>query len=365
MPGKHPREKWAASRTDGMTMMLTMRTRGKAHIYYIRGTVTLGDQSIDVTEFSSGTRDKEAAARLMAARERELSEQLIFGPKVLVRKATLDDAFEAYLIKAVKANSSDVLRVTIMRAKIGEMSLTDPAAAWHSFRDTNLRDHAPAGQDRYRSLLQACVNVFHDKHGLPPFRLKAIPFDNQRIRFLSHAERDALIESYVAHVQPIATMFAFQGPRTQEALQLSWGASGVDMERGTIFFGRTKTGNPRTIEMHPRVDIMLRPIWLSRGRPESGHVFLNRFGKPYTDTRDLAVQGGNPLANAHATACRRSGVDGFTVHDWRHHWASHCVMAGIDLPTIMRLGGWKSLRMVQRYAAVDTVHMKAAVLKLK
>lgn len=40
-------------------------------------------------------------------------------------------------------------------------------------------------------------------------------------------------------------------------------------------------------------------------------------------------------------------------------------MAGIDLLTIMRLGGWKSLRMVQRYAAVDTVHMNAAVLKLK
>jgi hypothetical protein len=44
-------------------------------------------------------------------------------------------------------------------------------------------------------------------------------------------------------------MFAFQGPRTQEALQLPWGAGGVDMTRGTIFFARTKTGNPRTVEI--------------------------------------------------------------------------------------------------------------------
>ncbi|WP_243847962.1 tyrosine-type recombinase/integrase [Sphingomonas oligoaromativorans] len=78
----------------------------------------------------------------------------------------------------------------------------------------------------------------------------------------------------------------------------------------------------------------------------------------------MPVQGGNPLKNAHVNACDRAGVANFTVHDWRHHWASHCVMAGIDLLTIMRLGGWKSLRMVQRYAALDTTHMKAAVLKL-
>lgn len=39
-------------------------------------------------------------------------------------------------------------------------------------------------------------------------------------------------------------------------------------------------------------------------------------------------------------------------------------MAGIDLINIMRMGGWKSLRMVQRYAAVDTTHMHEAVHKL-
>ena len=140
-------------------------------------------------------------------------------------------------------------------------------------------------------------------------------------------------------MQPIATMFAFQGPRTQEVSQLVWGAGGVDMERGTIFFSRTKTGNPRTVEPHPRVDAALPPLWLERGRPGEGHVFLNRLGQPYTDTRDLKVQGGNPLQTAHENACARAGIADFTAHDWRHHWASHCVVAGVDLITVMRLGG--------------------------
>ncbi|TPG37984.1 hypothetical protein EAH79_17040 [Sphingomonas koreensis] len=70
-----------------------------------------------------------------------------------------------------------------------------------------------------------------------------------------------------------------------------------------------------------------------------------------------------PLKRAHTTACKRAGVADFTIRDWRHHWASHCVMAGIDLITILRMGGWKSLRMVQRYAAVDTTHMNDAINK--
>ena len=344
--------------------MLTIRRRGSAGKWYVRGSVRLGERSIDVAEFSTGTADEDAARHLMAERERCLREELMFGPRVVLMRATISDAFEAYLTKPRAPNSTDVVRIGVMNERIGAMALSDPRAAWHAFREAYLTGHAPAGQDRYRSLLQAAVNVYNERHELPPFKLKAIPFDNQRIRFLSHADRDRLIGCYSPHVQPIATVFAFQGPRTQEALQLVWGAGGVDMARGTIFFARTKTGNPRTVEIHPRVDAVLRPIWEERGEPEAGHVFLNRRGAPYTDTRDLKVQGGNPLQTAHENACRRAGIADFTVHDWRHHWASHCVMAGVDLITIMRLGGWKSLRMVQRYAAVDTNHMKAAVMKL-
>lgn len=345
--------------------MLTMRRRGKAQNWYIRGKVSYGERTVDVPEFCSGTTDKAAASHLMAEREREVREALIFGPRVVAVRGVVADAFEAYLTKPKRPNSTDVVRIGVMNDRIGTMSLADPKAAWRAFRESYLTNHAPAGQDRYRSLLQAAVNVYNERHDLPPFKLKAIPFDNQRIRFLSHADRDRLIASYSAHVQPIATMFAFQGPRTQEALQLPWGAGGIDMLRGTIFFARTKTGNPRTVEIHPRVDAVLRPLWIERGKPEAGHVFLSSRGKPYTDTRDLKVQGGNPLQTAHENACRRAGIADFTVHDWRHHWASHCVMAGVDLVTLMRLGGWKSLRMVQRYAAVDTNHMNEAVRKLR
>jgi integrase len=344
--------------------MLTMRQRGKARIFYIRGSVTLGSKRIDVKEFSSGTRDADAASHLMAEKETELRRQLMFGPSAVVVSSTIAEAFEAYLTKPNRPNSSDVIRVGKMNEIIGDMSMADPHGAWEAFRKAYLLAHAPAGQDRYRSILQAAINIFRASRSLGPIKIPTISFKNKRVRFLDKADRDKLISCYAPHVQPIATMLCFQGCRTQEGLQVQWGINGVDMERGTIYFEKTKSGEPRTVAMHPRVRAVLEPMWIKLGKPRSGHVFLNKDGKPYQDTRNAKVQGGNPIKSAHGTACRRAGIKDFHPHDWRHHWASHCVMAGIDLRTIQDMGGWASLRMLERYAAMDTAHMHAAVLKV-
>jgi hypothetical protein len=40
-------------------------------------------------------------------------------------------------------------------------------------------------------------------------------------------------------------------------------------------------------------------------------------------------------------------------------------MSGIDLETIRQEGGWKSLRMVERYATVSAEHRARAMKKLK
>lgn len=344
--------------------MLSLRQRGKTRIFYVRGSVTLGDKCIKVPERSAGTSDRSAAVFYRNELEKQLQEELMFGKKAVAAKATVADAFEAYLNKPEPPNSSDTLRIGIMNEAIGLCSLTDPLAAWTVFREGYLLKHRPAGQDRYRSLFQAAVNVFRVRIELPKIKIPTIKFDNERVRYLELWERDWFISCYAPHVQPIILLLAYQGPRTQEALQLQWGINGVDLERRRIWFGRTKTKTPRCVPMHPKVEAALRKLWEERGRPRSGHVFLNRFGQPYRDTRDSKIQGGNPLKRVHETACRRAGITDFTVHDWRHHWASHCVMAGIDLESLRQLGGWKSLRMVQRYAAVSANHLAAAVAKL-
>ena len=102
--------------------MLSIRTRGKKGIYYIRGSVSLGDKHIEVQEFSLRTTDRDAAAHLMAEHETKLRHQLMFGPAALVAQGTIADAFESYLTKAKPPCASDILRIGKLNGIIGDFS---------------------------------------------------------------------------------------------------------------------------------------------------------------------------------------------------------------------------------------------------
>ena len=185
----------------------------------------------------------------------------------------------------------------------------------------------------------------------------------KRIRFLSRDQEARLLDSYAPHVRPIAETLCFQGLRIGEALRLDWAQ--VDWSGNSLFVAETKTGEPRAVTIHPRVRKALHRVWVGRGSPAEGRVFLNRVGRPYADPRGYKLPGGSPIRRAHQTACARAGIDDFHVHDWRHHWACRCVMSGIDLETIRQEGGWKSLRMVERYGTVSAEHRASAMTKLQ
>lgn len=279
--------------------MLSLRTRGKNGIYYIRGSVALGDKKVDVQEFSTGTSDRDAASHLMAEHETHLRNRLLFGPAADVATGIIADAFESYLTKAKTPHPSDIIRIKKMNQVIGSVPLGQYREAWREFRTTRFDGHAPAGQDRYRAVLRAAINEHRTATGLDPVKIKAIPFNNQRVRWLTEEERDLLIRSYAAHVQRVIFVLAFQGPRVQDALQIQWGTQGVDLQRDAIKLNHEKTSTFQWVPMHERVRSVLLSIWEERGRPSSGHVFLNRRGVPYQDMRAARILGGNPLKKAY------------------------------------------------------------------
>jgi integrase len=59
-----------------------------------------------------------------------------------------------------------------------------------------------------------------------------------------------------------------------------------------------------------------------------------------------------------------SRLDGYTWHCNRHTFASRLAMAGVNLYTIQRLGGWQTFKMVQRYAHLAPGHYREAVERL-
>jgi len=52
-------------------------------------------------------------------------------------------------------------------------------------------------------------------------------------------------------------------------------------------------------------------------------------------------------------------------HTLRHTAITHLVQAGVDLPTVKRISGHKTLSMVERYAHQNGTHINATMDKLE
>ena len=52
-------------------------------------------------------------------------------------------------------------------------------------------------------------------------------------------------------------------------------------------------------------------------------------------------------------------------HTLRHTAVTHLVQAGVDLPTVKRISGHKTLAMVERYAHQNGAHLEAAMDRLE
>jgi site-specific recombinase XerD len=84
--------------------------------------------------------------------------------------------------------------------------------------------------------------------------------------------------------------------------------------------------------------------------PDSPWVFCKKNGERYGNVRK-AFEG----------ARKRAGIVDFRFHDLRHTFASHLVMAGIDLKTVQELLDHKSFEMTLRYAHLSPEHKKAVL----
>ncbi|GAB1723881.1 MAG: tyrosine-type recombinase/integrase [Nitrospira sp. CR1.1] len=58
---------------------------------------------------------------------------------------------------------------------------------------------------------------------------------------------------------------------------------------------------------------------------------------------------------------RKAEVKTFRCHDLRHTFATRLVQAGVDIYTVQKLGRWKTISMVMRYAHHHPESLRAGV----
>ena len=340
-------------------MSIHLRKRGE--VWHARGTVRVGTEIVRIGQFSTGCHSRADAESVVASKEAGIRREHLEGPKGRQSTLTLNDAFAAYLTRPGGVKDYDADRIRDLSDRIGERRIAEAPDAWAAWLRMRAMKMAPATAARWRAIYRAALGEGCRSlgAGLPPAIPAVKQAKGERLVYLTVRQREALLTAYSGPAGRVALVLAYQGLRTQEALRLEW--QHVNLKTGDIRIVTSKSGKGRTVPIHPRVLAMLTALHHVMKEPEIGTVFLSSRGRPYADTRG---KGGNPLTKAHASACRKVGLAGFRVHDFRHDWAANCIMSGVDLRTLQKLGGWASLRMVEKYGDVTADHMRDALAKL-
>jgi integrase len=177
-----------------------------------------------------------------------------------------------------------------------------------------------------------------------------------RIIALTDAECDALMRAAIAGANPYCWLFVAFGLNTamrhDEIMCTRW--EQLDLTNRRLFIPDAKAGQreqPITPEL---AEILARERDMREDR--EGWIFPS----PHADSkRGHAANMGRPFKDAVV----RAGLDpvAITPHVMRHTAITKLVQAGVDLPTIQRISGQKTLAMVLRYFHVHGQHIDQAI----
>jgi len=246
-----------------------------------------------------------------------------------------------FFIKHIVETFGD-LRVRDLNARIVEQ--------WQTMR---LEHSKPATVNRITSCLRHMITqgqkweMVEEETAKHIKSVKLLKEDNKRLRFLTIEECQKLIDCCADHLKPIVTVALNTGMRKSEILNLKW--EQVDLEHGFILLDEdiTKNGERREIPINTTLEYLFNEIPHSI---ESLYVFTDKDGNPYKEVK-----------HSFSTALKRAGISNFRLHDLRHTFASHLVMAGIDLTSVKELLGHKDIKMTLRYAHLAPGHKRKAV----
>jgi integrase len=190
-----------------------------------------------------------------------------------------------------------------------------------------------------------------------PGKIKRFPEDPGRIVYLTTEQAARLVECAKADRNETVYPFIVIGLETsmRKSEILSIRRENIDLERRVIYIPQAKAGareQPITKNLTDFLSGYLAALppspWLFPSlAARSGHV------------RDIKT----PFHRV----VRAAGLDPKQVvkHTLRHTAITHLVQSGVDLPTVKRISGHKTLIMVERYSHQNGEHIQSAMDKLE
>ena len=216
-------------------------------------------------------------------------------------------------------------------------------------------------------------NMVNDATSKQVHKVKMFKENNRRDHFLCAEEIQALLDACSSnvvtitgkilkqkqdHLKPIIIFALNTGCRKDEILSLKW--ENVDMKHGFINMVQTKNGERRQIPINDTLREMLKGLPRRLDVPWLFYEVVQKRDKVTGQEKEIIKRFGD-VKRSFNTACRKAGIHDFVFHSLRHTFASHLVMGGVDLTTVSRLMGHKSLTMTLRYSHLAPNHLTSAV----
>ncbi len=171
-----------------------------------------------------------------------------------------------------------------------------------------------------------------------------------RTRFLDKEEIQLLLNTSSKGFRPILITALHTGMRKGAILNLKW--SDVDFKNRIITVQDSKSGKKR---MLPMDDTLCETLSVLPTRFQKGYVFPSPVGK------------GKPLYDCRkqfSSAVKMAEIENIRFHDLRYTFASHLIMAGVDVMTVKELLGHASITMTMRYSHLAPDHRLRAIKTL-
>ena len=315
---------------------------------------------------------KEAAREAESALLQELKTKVGEAERAVGAPATLRQLLELYAadMRARGKGDESVGRVEytthavealvpgLLDKPVSEIGDADVFA----FRNARLREgkvvyETVAGERRTRRVPNKASTINRDLRTLraalkkvrPEYRFPGGAFfkeDETRVRWLRPEEEILVLEPMPSPFREIAKLAALTLMRQGEIRTLR--REHVHLEQGVILLPQAKAGARPVILSEAARKIVRAQL---EANPGSEWVFPKPEGRPYSREQ---------VGKVFRKAARAAGLKDFHFHDLRHHGATMALNKGFTAPIVMALGGWKTERVMRRYAAVTDATLRAA-----
>jgi integrase len=191
----------------------------------------------------------------------------------------------------------------------------------------------------------------------PPCKVKTLPESAGRIIALNDEQADAVLQGAIEDQDPDCWLFVLFGLNTamRHAEILRARYDQLDFDKLRLYIPDAKAGQ-REQPITPQLASVLRRE-LEMREDQVGWIFPSP--RPNASGTGHRHRMGKPFRRA----VQRTGLDDklITPHVMRHTAITNLVKAGVDLPTIQRISGHKTLAMVLRYTHVHADHIDQAI----